>query len=85
MPGYNEIRRYHGFAHSRKGDHAMQTKPFFMNNPDWYYFDEEDWKYRLTDKAPKEARDSYEDFYASTEMIDIQEITELLERSRRLL
>lgn len=56
-----------------------------MNNPDWYYFDEEDWKYRLTDKAPKAARDSYEDFYANTEMIDIQEITELLERSRNLL
>lgn len=63
----------------------MQTKPFFMNNPDWYYFDEDDWKYRLTDRAPREARDSYEDFYASTEMIDIQEITELLERSKNTI
>ena len=38
-------------------------RPYFMNNPEWYYWDEKEWKYKLTDKAPKEAIDSYNDFY----------------------
>lgn len=41
----------------------MQGKPYFMNKPDWYYFDEVEWKYKLTDKAPEKARRSYEEFY----------------------
>ena len=28
-------------------------RPFFMSNPEWYYFDEEEFKYKLTEKAPK--------------------------------
>lgn len=43
------------------------TKPYFMENSEWWYLDEENelWKlyemqcYRLTDKAPKEAVESY--------------------------
>ena len=38
-------------------------KPYFMENKAWYYFDEEEWCYKLTDMAPKEAKESYEEFY----------------------
>ena len=38
-------------------------KPYFMSNEDWFYFDEGEWRYKLTDAAPEEARKSYEEFY----------------------
>ena len=47
-------------------------KPYFMSNPEWYekadIFDRDNWPeddrgYHLTDKAPKEAVDSYNEFY----------------------
>jgi hypothetical protein len=38
-------------------------EPYFMKNKTWYTFDKEQWKYVLTDKAPKEAQDSYKEFY----------------------
>lgn len=38
-------------------------EPYFMKNKDWYFFDEENFCYKLTDKAPKEAKESYEEFY----------------------
>lgn len=41
-----------------------QDIPYFMNNPDWYYFDDKAFCYKLTDKAPKEAKDSYNEFYS---------------------
>lgn len=37
--------------------------PYFMTNKEWYYFDAKDFKYKLTDKAPKKAVDSYKEFY----------------------
>lgn len=39
-------------------------KPYFMNNAEWYYFDETEWKYKLTDKATKKAVESYYEFYS---------------------
>ena len=42
-------------------------EPYFMSNKEWYYFDEEDFKYKLTDKAPQKARESYEEFYKELE------------------
>lgn len=42
---------------------VVDGKPFFMSNPDWFYFDEEEWKYKLKDGAPPEAVQSYKDFY----------------------
>ena len=39
-------------------------KPYFMENEEWYYFDEEEFRYKLTDKATEKARKSYKDFYA---------------------
>lgn len=38
-------------------------RPYFMANKDWYYFDKEEFRYKLTDKAPQEAIDSYNEFY----------------------
>jgi hypothetical protein len=35
----------------------------FLQNEEWYYWNEEEWKYKLTDKATKEAQESYKEFY----------------------
>ena len=40
-----------------------QDLPYFLENKEWYTFNEEEWKYELTDKAPQEAIDSYNHFY----------------------
>ena len=42
----------------------MRDIPYFMTNKDWFYFDEAEWKYKLTDSAPEKARKSYAEFYA---------------------
>lgn len=39
------------------------TKPYFMKNNEWYYFDDEKFCYMLTDNAPQEAQESYKKFY----------------------
>ena len=44
--------------------------PYFMTNKEWYYYDEEEEKYKLTDKAPKEAIESYKEYYSEDD-IDI--------------
>lgn len=41
--------------------------PYFLNNKEWYYYDEKEEKYKLTDKAPKEAVESYKQFYKELE------------------
>lgn len=38
-------------------------QPYFMTNADWYTHDQEEMRYRLTDKAPPEAVESYREFY----------------------
>ena len=35
-------------------------EPYFMSNEDWYFFDEDEWRYKLTGKAPEKAIKSYE-------------------------
>lgn len=40
----------------------------FLQNEEWYYFDSKEWKYKLTDKAPKEAIDSYNKFYNDSDV-----------------
>ena len=35
----------------------------FLQNKEWYYWDSEEWKYKLTDKAPPKAVESYKEFY----------------------
>ena len=38
---------------------------YFLKNKDWYYYDKKAHKMRLTDKAPKKAIESYEEYYAT--------------------
>ena len=40
----------------------MLDQPLFMENDDWYYFDFKHRKYVLTDSAPQEAIDSYQQY-----------------------
>lgn len=37
-------------------------EPYYMTNEEWYYFDEKESRYKLTDKAPPEAKKSYEEY-----------------------
>lgn len=41
----------------------MLEMPYFMENKEWYYYDAENEKFVLTDKAPEKAKKSYEEFY----------------------
>ena len=41
----------------------MQDRPLFMENDRWFYYDGR--RFVLTDEAPKEAVESYNDFYAT--------------------
>lgn len=45
----------------------IQDVPYFMSNEEWYYYDWNEMMYKLTDKAPKEAIDSYYEFYSNIE------------------
>lgn len=45
----------------------MVPQPYFLTNKEWYYFDEEEFMYKLTDKATPEAKESYEEFYREDE------------------
>ena len=47
----------------------MDERPYFMENKDWYYYDEQEGVIKLTDKAPKEAKQSYEEWYADNDLI----------------
>ncbi len=39
------------------------NQPYFMENKDWYCFDEKDFRLKLTEKAPQKAVESYREFY----------------------
>ena len=45
-----------------------------MEKEDWYRFDEKEFKYVLTDKAPKKAVDSYNEFYKDLNMFDYDDV-----------
>ena len=45
----------------------MTPQPYFMDNDEWYYFDEDEFCYKLTDKAPEKAVKSYKEFYKTNE------------------
>lgn len=38
-------------------------RPYFMENDEWFYYDEEEGICKLTDKAPQKAIESYKEFY----------------------
>ena len=46
-------------------------EPYFMKNKEWYYYDEVDGTYKLTDKAPPEVVKSYKEFYEEFEKLVI--------------
>lgn len=37
--------------------------PYFLTNKEWYYYDMETGRYKLTDKAPEKAKESYKKYY----------------------
>lgn len=39
------------------------SKPYFLQNPEWYRYNDDLGRYELTDKATPEAKKSFEDFY----------------------
>lgn len=41
----------------------MLKRPYFMTSGVWYYFDEDAFQYKLTNDAPEEAVQSYNEFY----------------------
>lgn len=42
-------------------------EPYFLTNKEWYYFDEDEFCYKLTDKATDKAKESYKEFYEQLE------------------
>lgn len=46
---------------------TIPEEPYFMKNKAWYYFDPEEWRYKLTEKAPIRAKISYKQFYKALE------------------
>jgi uncharacterized FlaG/YvyC family protein len=42
-------------------------EPLFLTNPEWYKFDEVNFRYVLTEKATDEAKKSYEEYYSKLE------------------
>lgn len=43
--------------------------PYFFTNKEWYYYDEKEEIYKLTDKATEKARQSYEEFYETEDIV----------------
>lgn len=41
----------------------LTKQPYFFENEEWYYYDGKKNRFFLTDKAPEEAKKSYEEFY----------------------
>ena len=48
----------------------VQEKPYFLENEEWYTYNIEEGKYELTDKAPQEAVESYNEFYADSVKVE---------------
>lgn len=46
-------------------DGLMTGTPYFMTNEAWYYHDDKEWKYKLTElgKSIPEVVKSYEEYY----------------------
>ncbi len=63
-----------------------KPEPYFMKNPEWYFHDPKKMKYFLTNKAPKEAVQSYNEFYNDDNDIDpafFQDVIRDAEKSYR--
>ena len=60
----------------------MKREPYFMKDKSWYYYDEKEEIIKLTSKAPKEAIDSYNEWYNNDgdNIIEMPDLKELQER-----
>jgi len=38
-------------------------RPYFLTNSKWYYYDDDEGTYKLTEEAPEEATKSYNEYY----------------------
>lgn len=45
----------------------LTKQPLFLENPEWYTYDVDEGRYKLTDKATKEAKESYDAYYKRLE------------------
>ena len=52
----------------------IHNEPYFMTNDAWYYYDEDELMYKLTENAPPKAQESYTEFYDNVERIEDDEI-----------
>ena len=50
-------------------------EPYFMKNKEWYYYDEEEHILKLTEKATRKAKKSYENFYKEVEFHNDRKLT----------
>lgn len=48
------------------------SRPYFITNEKWYYYDEVDEIYKLTKEAPKKAIESYEELYKEAKKDDLE-------------
>lgn len=56
----------------------LLEQPYFMINEEWYYHDKKKNKYFLTDKAPKKAVESYNEFYNKLNQPDMVFMNDIL-------
>ena len=42
---------------------TVDKEPYFLSNKEWFYYDKEEFCYKLTKEATTEAIKSYEEFY----------------------
>ena len=43
---------------------TVDKEPYFLSNKEWFYYDEEEFCYKLTKEATTEAIKRYEEFYS---------------------
>ena len=48
----------------------LRDEPYWHKNKDWYYYDKEKMRFFLTNKAPKTAIDSYNEYYKENDLIE---------------
>lgn len=47
------------------------NKPYFMSDKKWYFFDTKNFCYKLTNNAPIDAINSYNDFYNKLKKMEV--------------
>lgn len=57
------------FFSDRQQKNTIDERPYFMKNKEWYFYDEEEGMLKLTEKAPEEAKKSYEEWHASGDLL----------------